>query len=203
MYKGITVIQSLIDEFSKLPGIGPKSSARIVYYLLNMPASYNENFATELIALKRDTKICKTCFNITSEEDICEICSNDRRDKSVICVVEEPLDILSIERGSIFSGVYHVLGGVISPIKGVGPEDIRINQLITRIKNLSGEKTEVILAMNPNLEGEATAMYIYEKLKTFPNIKVTRIARGLPTGADIEYADNMTLKKALENRTNY
>lgn len=194
-------IQNLIDQFSKLPGIGPKTAARLVFYLLTKPRGDVEALGSAVSNLFSNLKYCKTCFNISEHEE-CKICANTKRDKAVIAVVEEPLDVIALEKAYAFPGVYHVLGGAISPIDGIGPEDLRINQLISRIQN--GEVAEIILATNPSLEGEATSVYIKERiLKLGLEVKITRIARGLPIGGDLEYADEITLKRSLEGRREY
>jgi recombination protein RecR len=194
-------IENLIDEFSRLPGIGPKSAARLVFYLLSKPRSDVERLGATVSALFENLKYCKTCFNI-AENDECTVCVSNKREKSIIAVVEEPLDVIALEKAYAFQGVYHVLGGAISPIDGIGPEDLRIEQLINRVR--SGEVTEVILATNPSLEGEATSAYIKGKISQLGlNIQITRIARGLPMGGDLEYADEITLKRSLEGRREY
>ena len=194
-------VQNLIDEFSKLPGIGPKTAARLVFYLLNKPKSDIDRLGQSLLKLTESLSQCKECFNI-SESELCPICQNDRRNKSIIAVVEEPLDVIALEKSLGFDGVYHVLGGSISPIDGIGPEDLRIEQLVVRLEN-EGVK-EIILATNPDLEGEATAAYIKNRThKLGLDVSVTRIARGLPVGGDLEYADEVTLKRSLEGRREY
>lgn len=192
-------ISHLIDEFNKLPGIGPKSAARLTYYLLRMPEMEARLLAEAILAVKQKVVLCTVCQNIT-DSNPCHICDNYQRDHSAICIVEEPLDILAIERTGKYSGVYHVLHGVISPSDGIGPDDIKIKELLARIKQ--DNITEIILATNPNLEGEATAMYI-QRLIAPMGIKVTRLARGLPAGGDLEYADEITLTRALEGRQEF
>lgn len=192
-------ISQLIDEFNKLPGIGPKSAARLTYYLLRMPEAEARSLAEAILAVKEKVVLCSVCQNIT-DSDPCRICDNTQRDHSIICIVEEPLDILAIERTRKYTGVYHVLNGVISPADGIGPDDLKIKELLVRIQN--GDITEIILATNPNLEGEATAMYI-QRLIAPLGIKVTRLARGLPAGGDLEYADEITLTRALEGRQEF
>lgn len=193
----IKPIQRVIDSFESLPGIGPKSAARLAYYLLRLPQEKLEKFAGGLERLKKDSRVCRSCFNI-GEEDLCPVCVDANRDQEVICVVEQPLDLLAIEKSDGFKGVYHVLGGVINPLANVGPDELTIDQLLERIK---GKKVkELILATNPTMEGEATAMYIAHKVREVKKVKITRIGRGLPTGADVEYADGQTLTRALENR---
>lgn len=193
-------IRNLIDEFSSLPGIGPKSASRIVFYLLKSHQNDLDKMASALSALKKDLKICSKCFNY-GESDPCDICLDTKRDQSSICIVEEPLDVIALDRAG-FSGVFHVLGGVISPINGVGPDDIRIRELVDRVRSSSGKITEVILATNPSLEGEATAVYIQDRLASI-DVKVTRLARGLPVGGDLEYADELTLSRSLEGRKEF
>ncbi|MFC1906110.1 recombination mediator RecR [Chloroflexota bacterium] len=192
-------ISQLIEEFNKLPGIGPKSAARLTYYLLRMPEADARSLAEAILAVKEKVVLCSVCQNIT-DSDPCRICDNTQRDQSVTCIVEEPLDILAIERTRKYTGVYHVLHGVISPADGIGPDDLKIKELLTRIQN--GGVCEIILATNPNLEGEATAMYI-QRLIAPMGIKVTRLARGLPAGGDLEYADEITLTRALEGRQEF
>ncbi len=196
-------VKDLIEEFEKLPGIGPKSAARIAYYFLNAPEQRAERLAENLIKVKKQIVNCDICFNLTDKK-VCDICADPERSPYQICVVEEPLDVIAIENSNVFKGVYHVLGGVISPLAGVGPEDLRIEQLKSRIKELENKDPdisfELIIATNPTMEGEATSMYILDYLKDIKNITISRLARGLPTGADIEYADYMTLKKSIENR---
>ena len=199
--KVIRPVQKVIDSFEALPGIGPKSAARLAYYLLNVPQERLERFALALENLKKETKFCELCFNV-GEEQFCGICQDLNRDKHVVCVVETALDLVAIERAEGFRGVYHVLGGSINPMAGIGPNEIRLPQLLARLK--LGEIKELIVATNPNLEGEATAMYIREKVKEMglaEIVKVSRIGRGLSTGADIEFADGQTLMRALEGRT--
>tara|TARA_B100001750_G_C15425129_1_gene555098 strand:- start:63 stop:677 length:615 start_codon:yes stop_codon:yes gene_type:complete len=194
-----TPIAQLIEEFHKLPGIGPKSAQRLAYYLIRIPSEEAKSLADAIIEAKDKITFCSICQNIT-EHDPCPICINETRDQTIICVVEEPLDVLAIERVHVFRGLYHVLHGVISPMNGVGPEDIRIKELLIRLKPDTVE--EVILATNPNLEGEATSMYIHRLLSNL-GIRVTKLARGLPTGSDLEYADDMTLSRALEGRQDF
>jgi recombination protein RecR len=189
-------VARLIEEFHKLPGIGPKSAQRLTYYLLRAPADEARALAQAILEVKEKTVLCSICQNIT-DSDPCAICSNPERDHGAICVVEEPLDILALERAGAYKGLYHVLHGVISPMDGVGPEDLKLQELLGRLR--SGDVREVIMATNPNLEGEATAMYIARLISPL-EVKVTRLARGLPVGADLEYADNVTLARALEGR---
>lgn len=197
-YHSVTAapLARLIEEFYKLPGIGPKSAQRLAYYLLRMPAAEARSLAEAIIEVKERVTLCSTCQNVT-EIDPCRICADERRDQGVICVVEEPLDILALERTGSFKGLYHVLHGAISPMDGIGPEDLKISELLARLR--SAAVREVILATNPNLEGEATAMYL-SRLLTPLGIRVTRLARGLPAGGDLEYADDVTLTRALEGR---
>ena len=206
-------ISSLIESFEKLPGIGPKSAQRLTYYLLHAPDSLSEKLADSARDLKTKTKICSICQNIT-ETDPCEVCDDPNRDRSIICVVEDPLDVWAIEKSASFGGLYHVLHGVIAPLENVGPEDLRINELLVRLKGPTLTKSsdaekgrtlevkEIILATNPSMEGEATAMYIQRLVKPL-GIKTTRIARGIPIGAELEYADEITVRRALEGRKEY
>ena len=189
-------IAKLIDSFSRLPGIGPKTAARLAFYVLRMKEEDVIEFAKALVNVKRNLTYCSVCCNIT-DTDPCRICSDKSRDVSVICVVQEPKDLVAMERTREFNGHYHVLNGAISPMDGLGPDDIRIAELVRRL----GDDTvqELILATNPNIEGEATAMYLSRLVKPF-GIKVTRIAHGLPVGGDLEYADEVTISKALEGR---
>jgi recombination protein RecR len=189
-------IARLIEEFNKLPGIGPKSAQRLTYHLLQAPVEKAEELAKAILAIKQNLSLCSTCFNITDVIP-CNICSDSERDHSKICVVEEPADILPLERTRKFNGLYHILHGVISPADGIGPDELKVSELLLRVK--AGGVTEVILATNPNTEGEATAMYLNEILLPL-NIRVTRLARGLPYGGDLEYADDITLSRALEGR---
>jgi len=189
----------LIEEFHKLPGIGPKTAQRLTYYLIRMPDKEARALAEAILAVKDKIVLCSTCQNIT-DSDPCLICRSDRRERTQICVVAEPLDILPLERTGGYKGLYHVLHGVISPADGIGPDDLKMKDLLGRLKD--GSVTEVILATNPNLEGEATAMYLH-KLMSPLGIKITRLARGLPFGADLEYADEVTLTRALENRQEF
>ena len=189
-------VARLIDEFHKLPGIGPKSAQRLTYYLLRAPADDARALAQAILEVKDKIVLCSACQNIT-DCDPCAICTNPQRDHGAICVVEEPLDILALERAGAYKGLYHVLHGVISPMDGIGPEDLKVQDLLSRLR--SGDVSEVIMATNPNLEGEATAMYIARLISPL-EMKVTRLARGLPVGADLEYADNVTLARALEGR---
>jgi len=190
------VIYKLIQELNKLPGIGPKSAQRIAYYLLRTSDEQAKNLADAILSVKQTVKLCSVCLNVT-DADLCLICRNDKRDHSKICIVEQPQDILALEHTKIYSGLYHVLHGAISPTEGVGTEDIKIRELMSRLQN--GSVSEVILATNTNLEGEQTAMYL-SRLITPLGIKVTRLARGLPFGTELEYADDVTLTRAFEGR---
>ncbi len=192
-------VRKLIEAFERLPGIGPKTAARLTFYLLHVPQKQLESFAEALETLKKNTVLCSLCHNI-SDRDPCPICSNRNRDKATICVVEQPLDVLALEKTGDYKGVYHVLHGAISPLNNIGPDELHIRELLPRLKN--GEVKEVILATNPNMEGEATAMYIAKLIKPL-GIKVTRLAHGLPVGADLEYADEVTLSRAIEGRRKY
>ncbi|HEY8421573.1 MAG TPA: recombination mediator RecR [Thermoclostridium sp.] len=189
-------VARLIDEFEKLPGIGHKTAQRLAFHILNMPADKAYAFANAIIDAKKTIHYCSVCGDLT-DTDPCRICSNHNRDRSVICVVESPRDVIAMERIREFKGLYHVLHGVISPLEGIGPDDINMKSLIKRIGE--GETKEVILATNPDVEGEATAMYIAKLIKPM-GVKATRIAHGLPVGGDLEYADEVTLAKSLEGR---
>lgn len=192
-------VQNLIDEFGRLPGIGPKTAQRLTFYLLRGSKERTESLGKAVSELKENIKICSICSNL-AENDPCVICSDKRRDHTILMVVEEPLDIIAFEKTSKFDGVYHVLHGAISPVEGIGPDELYIKQLLVRIRE--DQIREVILATNINVEGEATAMYI-QKLLGPLGVKITRIARGLPVGSDIEYADEVTLSRALEGREDY
>jgi recombination protein RecR len=189
-------VNRLIEEFSKLPGVGPKSAQRLTYYLLRASPEDAQALAQAILEVKEKIILCSLCQNIT-DADPCAICRNDQRDQDSICVVEEPLDILALERTGSYKGLYHVLHGVISPMDGIGPDDLKVRELLARLK--TGQVQEVIMATNPNLEGEATAMYLTRLIAPL-GLKVTRLARGLPMGADLEYADNVTLARAIEGR---
>jgi len=189
-------IDKLIQELNKLPGIGPKSAQRLAYYLLRAPEEQTGQLAEAILSVKQRVTLCSVCFNVT-EADPCFICRSDHRDRSKICIVEQPQDILALEHTKVYSGLYHVLHGAISPTEGIGSGDIRINELMERLQD--GLVKEVILATNTNLEGEQTAMYL-NKLLSSLGIKVTRLARGLPFGTELEYADDVTLTRALEGR---
>ncbi len=192
-------VASLIEAFESLPGIGPKTAARLTYYLLHAPDTLAQQLADSARDLKTKTKICSICQNIT-ETNPCEICDDPQRDQSIICIVEDPLDVWAIEKSGSFGGLYHVLHGVIAPLENIGPEELKINELLPRLKG--GKVKELILATNPSMEGEATAMYIQRLTKPLA-IKTTRIARGIPIGAELEYADEVTLRRALEGRKDY
>ncbi|MCL0103697.1 recombination mediator RecR [Dehalococcoidia bacterium] len=189
-------VSRLIEEFHKLPGIGPKSAARLTYHLLRMPEDQARSLAEAIIAVKERIVLCSLCQNLT-DTDPCAICGSTERDRTMICVVEEPLDILALERTGGYNGLYHVLHGVISPIEGIGPDDLKIGELLARLRD--GSVAEVILATNPSLEGEATTMYL-QRLISPLGLRVTCLARGLPVGGDLEYADEVTLARALEGR---
>lgn len=210
-------IQNLIESFEKLPGVGPKTAQRLTFYLLHVPQGELDKFASSLQNLKKDTVLCSNCFMI-DDKDPCSICSNPERNHSIICVVEQPLDVLALEKGRSYKGAYHVLHGRIDPLNNIGPDEIYIAQLLLRLKSQNSRQErgspaaakikEIILATNPTMEGEATAMYIAKQIKSqIPNpksqIKITRIGRGLPVGADLEYADDTTLQRAMEGRSQY
>jgi len=192
-------VSRLIQELNKLPGIGPKSAQRLAYYLLRAPEEQAKLLAEAILSVKQKTRLCSICFNI-ADSDPCPICRNDHRDRSKICIVEQPQDILALEHTKTFNGLYHVLHGALSPTEGVGTEDIRIKELMSRLEG--GGVSEVIIATNPTLEGETTAMYL-SKLISPLNIKVTRLARGLPFGTELEYADDVTLTRAIEGRQEF
>ena len=194
-------VARLIEEFTKLPGIGPKTAKRLTFFLLRAPAEEAKALAEAILRMKERVTFCSVCYNIT-ETDPCRICAGDERDRSLICVVDEPLDVLALERTGSYEGLYHVLHGAISPVDGIGPDDLRIDGLLRRLPGAGGIASpvrEVILATNPNLEGEATAMYL-ARLIAAMGVRVTRLARGLPVGGDLEYADEVTLTRALEGR---
>jgi recombination protein RecR len=191
-------IQSLITALERLPGIGPKSASRLAFYLLRAPDEVARDLAAALAGLKERTAFCPDCFNIMEAgRERCEVCVSTRRDELLICVVEEALDVLALERTGGYQGKYHVLQGVLSPIEGIGPDDLKIRQLVERVRR--GEVKEVILATNPSMEGDATALYLRQQLEPL-EVKVTRLARGLPVGGDLEYADQNTLLRALSGR---
>ncbi|PIR80418.1 MAG: recombination protein RecR [Candidatus Levybacteria bacterium CG10_big_fil_rev_8_21_14_0_10_35_13] len=196
-------IKSLIESFEKLPGVGPKTAQRLTFYLLHVPQNELDKFSMALQNLKKDTILCSLCFMI-DEKDPCSICSDSQRDDSTICVVEEALDVLALEKSEKYKGLYHVLHGKIDPLNNIGPDEIYIAQLLKRVKGEGGRVKEIILATNPTMEGEATAMYIAKQIKDNKlNLKITRIGRGLPVGADLEYADDITLQRAMEGRSEY
>ena len=191
-------IQNLINALSRLPGIGPKTASRLTFYLLRAPEDLSHDLAEALQGLKLQTAYCPICFNITAAgRSECEICADSARDGRLVCVVEDPLDVLALERTAGFQGRYHVLHGVLSPIEGIGPEDLRIRELLERVR--TGEVREIILATNPSMEGDATALYLRQQLLSL-GVRVTRLARGLPVGGDLEYADPNTLLRALAGR---
>jgi recombination protein RecR len=194
IYEGI--VQDLIEEFAKLPGVGPKGATRIAFYLLNSDHNDVERLAEILKEVKEKVRFCKDCYNV-SQNELCRICADSRRDQTSICVVEEPKDVLAVERTREFRGRYHVLGGAISPIDGIGPDDLRIKELMTRLSDRN--IVEIILATDPNLEGEATATYLTRLISPL-GMRVTRLASGLPVGGDLEYADEITLGRAFEGR---
>ncbi len=195
-------IQDLIDELARLPGIGPKSAQRVAFHLLKVPAQDVRRLSDALVEAKEKVRLCQMCFNL-ADEDLCVYCADPRRDRSVICVVQEPPDVIALEKTREFRGLYHVLQGAISPIEGIGPEDLRVAELLQRIRGTGipdeVRVEEIILATNPNIEGEATAMYL-ARLLTPIGLRVTRLASGLPVGGDLEYADEVTLGRALEGR---
>ena len=202
-------ILDLVQQFERLPGIGPKSAQRLTYYLLRRPEAEIHELIAALEAIKRDLQICTECFNIT-ESSPCSICSDPKRLNNQLCVVEEPLDLISIERTGKHTGRYHVLNGVINPLMGIGPEEIHMVELFNRLRKLlqTQPQLELIIATNPSIEGEATAMYIKKQVQEmgseiFENVIITRIARGLPTGGDVEYADQVTLARAMEGRVRF
>jgi recombination protein RecR len=192
-------VTRLTEAFSQLPGVGPKTAARLTYFLLRAPDQVSLNLADALNDLKTETTFCSVCFNITVDNP-CEICSDPKRDEQAIAVVEEPLDVLAIERTASYTGKYHVLHGAISPVNNIGPDDLRIRELGERVKK--GNVLEVIIATNPGMEGDATAMYIERELKPL-GVKITRLARGLPVGGDLEYVDPVTLTRALQGRSEF
>ena len=190
-------LENLVDKFASLPGIGRKSAQRLAFHVLSLPDDEAQSFADAIISAKKSVHCCKVCQNLT-EGEICQICASDTRDKSTVCVVSEPRDVLSIERGREYNGTYHVLHGVLSPMSHVGPDDIRIKELLVRVAE--NDIQEVIMATNQDTEGEATAMYLSRLLKPF-NVKVTRLAYGIPVGSNLEFADDATLNRAIEGRT--
>ena len=187
--------EQLIEEFSQLPGIGRKSAQRLALYVLKLPKEEVEKFSRVLLDVKEKIRYCSTCWNFT-EEDPCRICASPKRDRSMICVVEEPNEVVAFEKTNEFHGLYHVLGGSLSPLDGIGPEDLKVKELLARIEP---SVQEIILALSPNIEGEATTIYLTRLLKPL-NVKVTRLARGIPVGGDLEFADEATLSRALEGR---
>jgi len=189
-------VQKLIDEFARLPGIGPKSASRLTFYLLRATDNQALDLSAALHDLKERTRLCSVCYNIT-EDDPCPICDDDARDAALLCVVEEPLDVLAIERSRAYNGRYHVLHGAISPVEGIGPEDLRLAELLQRVAD--GSFRELILATNPTLEGESTALYLQRRLAG-QDLRLTRLARGLSVGGDLEYTDEITLGRAFEGR---
>ena len=189
-------VARLIQEFNKLPGVGPKSAQRLAYYIIRMPFEEAESLANAVMSVKDKIIFCSICQNLT-EIDPCDICNGDRRDRSLICVVEEPLDVLTMERAGFYHGLYHILHGVISPMNGIGPEDLRIKELMPRLEG--GSLKEVIIGVNPTLEGDATAMYIQRLIQPL-GIKLSNLARGLPVGGHLEYADQATLTRAFQGR---
>ncbi|HVZ11917.1 MAG TPA: recombination mediator RecR [Patescibacteria group bacterium] len=196
-------IERVVENFESLPGIGPKSAQRLAFYLLHVPQSELDSFARNFSNLKRETTLCSICFNI-GESDPCWICADPDRDTSVVCIVEDALDLLAIERSGKYKGVYHVLHGVIDPLNSIGPDDIYIPQLLKRIRNQESSIKELILATNPTMEGEATALYLTKEIGSGQDVpRITRIGRGLPIGADLEYADDVTIERALEGRREY
>ena len=197
-------VEALVENLTRLPSIGRKTAQRLASHILKMPRSEVVSIAEALVNAKDRVKTCTVCFNV-ADELTCSICSSDRRNRSVVCVVEEPNDVMALERTNDFRGVYHVLGGAISPLDGVGPDDLNISELVSRVANTEESEEpirEIILAMNPNVEGDTTAYYLAQLLKPFET-KVTRIARGLPIGGDLEYADEATLSRALEGRDSF
>jgi len=199
-------IRKLIESFERLPGIGPKTAQRLAFYLLHVPQEQLEEFGHNLSELKKNTVFCSLCLNV-AETDPCGICIDTKRDKTVICVVESPLDVLALEKTGEYRGLYHVLHGAISPLNNIGPDEIHIRELMPRVEG--GIVTEIILAMNPNMEGEATAMYVQKQLRITlagqanSQLRITRLGMGLPTGGDLEYADENTLSKAIQGRREY
>ena len=189
-------VSRLIDELSKLPGIGEKNATRLAFHILRSKDEYTVRLAQAIVDTKKNVKACGTCFNISSE-DPCDICTDQSRERDIICIVEEPLDLIAVEKSRVFSGLYHVLNGVIAPLEGIGPENLTIGQLISRLKDSSVK--EIIIATNPSVEGEATSLYIARLVKPL-GVKVSRIAHGIPMGGDLEYTDELTIGKALRDR---
>ncbi len=192
-------LEKLVEEFSKFPGIGKKTAQRMAFFVLKQRREESEALAQAILDVKSKVRYCSVCFNIT-EEDPCSICKDEKRDRSMICVVEEANDVMALEKTNQYKGLYHVLGGVISPLDGIGPDDLKVKELLARLKDT--QIKEVIIATNPSTEGEATALYLAKLIKPL-EIKVTRIARGLPAGGDLEYADQTTLASALEGRVEF
>lgn len=191
-------VARLIEAFARLPGIGPKTASRLTFYLLRAQAAESQELASAIEGMRSGTRLCSVCFNITTQEDDpCLICADESRDRSTVCVVEEPLDVLAIERTDLYQGRYHVLHGAISPVEGVGPDELRMGELLRRVDQEAFQ--ELILATNPTMEGEATAMYLRQQLEG-KEIRITRLARGLPSGGDLEYADVTTLSQAIQGR---
>jgi recombination protein RecR len=190
-------LRALIDELGRLPGIGPKSAQRIAFYLLKVPTEDAQRLSDAIVTVKERTTLCERCFNVAEDGGLCSVCNDSQRDGTVLCVVEDPRDIVAVERTGQFRGRYHVLGGSLNPLEGVGPEQLKVRELLARIDE--GQISEVIVCTNPNLEGEATAMYV-ARLLTPRGIVVSRLASGLPVGGDLEYADELTLGRALEGR---
>jgi recombination protein RecR len=190
-------LRALIDELGRLPGIGPKSAQRIAFYLLKVPTEDAQRLSDAIVTVKERTTLCERCFNVAEDGGLCSVCNDSQRDGTVLCVVEDPRDIVAVERTGQFRGRYHVLGGSLNPLEGVGPEQLKVRELLARIDE--GQISEVIVCTNPNLEGEATAMYV-ARLLTPMGIVVSRLASGLPVGGDLEYADELTLGRALEGR---
>jgi recombination protein RecR len=195
-------LEKLIKELSKLPGVGPKTAQRLAFYLLKKDSIDLNSLSTAIADLNQGVMYCSVC-HMMSDSDPCSIDKDPKRDKSLVCVVEETLDALALDKSGQYNGVFHVLGGVLNPLEGIGPEKLEIDSLLSRIKAENPVVSEIIIAVNPSLEGETTAMHLAKLLKEFPNIKVTRIARGLPMGGDLEYADDITLMRAMEGRREY
>ncbi len=191
-----SALDTLVDKFAMLPGVGKKSAQRLAFFILSLPEEEAASFANAITEAKSRVHTCSVCQSLT-EEDVCRICSDGKRDRSVICVVAEPRDLASIERGREYNGVYHVLHGVLSPMQRIGPDDLKISELVSRVA--AGDVSEVIMAMNPDTEGEATAMYVSRLIKPF-GVRVTRLAYGIPVGSNLEFADDATLNRALEGR---
>ena len=198
MYGVAQPIQKLIDALESLPGIGPKSASRLAFHILRMPDDQVQTLAESIASLKENILYCSQCQNL-SQTDPCEICNDPGRDRHLICVVEDPMDVVAIERTHVYKGLYHVLHGVINPVEGIGPEDLYIQPLLERLQQNKNDITEILIATNPNMEGEATAMYLARLLHP-QGVRVTRLARGLPVGGDLEYADEVTLSRSLEGR---